>query len=337
MEIESGHHGQAGRTGALSVQDSSVSSWRAVVGNSNGISLLTRRPSSDAVLQETWPNIHNGHEVKHVDIDHSGVRFATCAKDGVVNVGSLDSGRVLFSAPDPLRNGIANSVRFIPSANDEALLVASSHGRIRRVRLEGSESLFLHGHGSEHVLRAVPMSADICASCSTDRTARINDARDPAGEGGGVVFKHPGWVYDVAVGANDSLVVSACRDSCAYLWDCRRPAEPLQVLGGFRLSVTCCDISENGRVIVAGSVDNSIRVWSDEGELLHHNIPSTIRTGGVSSVSLSRDRQLLLVTGFNGGYTFFDLAKEQRDRARMVTNAKRLPVVITDVVTPFLW
>ena len=113
-------------------------------------------------------------------------------------------------------------------------------------------------------------------SSSLDKTMRVWDTRTSVGPGsaadaggggagagaGAVVLRgHTAGVNSFAL-LSDSVVASAANDRSVRLWDLRHPAAPLATLLGHVSPVRCVVCDRRRRVLLSGSDDHSVRLWS---------------------------------------------------------------------------
>lgn len=108
---------------------------------------------------------------------------------------------------------------------------------------------------------------------------------------------HSSGIQSVAISANGEVIASGSWDNTVRVWDARtgeaigRPLEgqlirPLPP--GYSNSVTSVAISADGRTIVSGSSDNTVRLWNTQtGEPIGQPLECHIE--GITSVALSAD------------------------------------------------
>jgi WD40 repeat protein len=88
-------------------------------------------------------------------------------------------------------------------------------------------------------------------------------------------------------------VVTACQDSNLYLWE-QTSVDPLEyeevrIFEGHDGPVMACDVSDDGKHLVSGSKDDSIKVWALENALNLRTFEG--HEDWVISVNITRDRK----------------------------------------------
>jgi len=129
---------------------------------------------------------------------------------------------------------------------------------------------------------------------------------------------HGERVAAIAVNADSTMFATASWDKLVKLWALAgHTAEPVATLSGHSMGVQTCKFSANGQVLVTGSNDETVRVWSvPSGQVLHvltgHfreiNSVSVLGNAYIASASCNQEvkiwdmsgRLLKTLTGHNG-------------------------------------
>lgn len=122
----------------------------------------------------------------------------------------------------------------------------------------------------------------VALSSSLDKTMRVWDTRTGVGASTGpastastsatsstssasssavILRGHTAGVNSFAL-LSDSVLASAANDRSVRLWDLRHPAAPLATLHGHVSPVRCVVCDRRRRVLLSGSDDHSVRLWS---------------------------------------------------------------------------
>jgi WD40 repeat protein len=102
---------------------------------------------------------------------------------------------------------------------------------------------------------------------------------------------HTGWVFDCAVSADSSVIISASADQTLKVWDGATGAERLTLFGHTRY-VTSCAVSADGRVIVSASDDHTLMVWDAISEA--ERLTLFGHTDGVNGCAVSADGRVIV-------------------------------------------
>jgi WD repeat and SOF domain-containing protein 1 len=152
---------------------------------------------------------------------------------------------------------------------------------------------FVWGDDTVTHCRFNKVEADLVACCMTDRGVFIYDTRTKAA--------HSKIVMEMCCSSvswspmDPNVFVAGSDDWNCYLFDLRLPGRPRNVFQGHIHPVTSVDFCPTGTHFVAGSQDNTVRVWeltqttkSTSQELFH-----TKRMAKVFSVKWSLDNQYI--------------------------------------------
>lgn len=154
-------------------------------------------------------------------------------------------------------------------------------------------------------LQPSPDGTILAVSCQNS-TVRFIDAA--TGKSVANPLEHPDWVFTARFSPDGARLLTACRDGSARTWDWRA-AKVLAVLnhsdqvwgGGvsYRDDVSCAEFTPDGRLIVTGSLDKSVRVW--DSQTGRPAAPPIRLDQRINAVEMSPNGQAVLVGGVFGG------------------------------------
>jgi WD40 repeat protein len=159
---------------------------------------------------------------------------------------------------------------------DGSFIVSAAYERVLKVwdAKTWRERLTLSGHAGWISSCAVSPDGSFIVSASHDRTVRIWDAA--TGDLRRVLAGHTDGVTDCAVSPDGSFLVSASLDGALRVWDTQSGSRrhvlavrwmeeddaPLRpVSPGHWAAVHACAVSPDGRLIVSGSSDQTLKIW----------------------------------------------------------------------------
>jgi WD40 repeat protein len=309
------------------------------VGDSNGNIYLWN--ISTTQLLDTF----SGHKgwVWSVAFSPDGKTLASGSTDGCVRLWDVQSGRCLQVLTD--HECCVWSVAY--SADGQQLVSGSEDKTVRLWNLQGQCLRILQGHTQSVYSVHFAPDQQTLASSSNDATIRIWDVS--SGNCLRVLQGHTSGVMCVRYSPDGQLLASGCRDGSIRLWsdylshdrhpkpDSINPSAKL--LHGHTDFVWNIAFSPDGRFLVSGSRDGTLRLWNvQDGRSIHvfeghkHDVYGlaisgdsqslvsagkdqtarlwhlqsgrnlkTLRghTGGIHSLSLSSDDQILASSGQN--------------------------------------
>jgi WD40 repeat protein/transcriptional regulator with XRE-family HTH domain len=309
------------------------------VGDSNGNIYLWN--ISTTQLLGTFEG-HKGW-VWSVAFSPDGRMLASGSTDSSVRVWDVESGRCLQVLTD--HAGCVWSVSF--SADGQQLASGSDDKTVRLWNLQGQCLRVLKGHTQSVYSVHFATDQQTLASSSNDATVRIWDVSN--GHCLSVLQGHTSGVQCVRYSPDAQLLASGCRDGSIRLWsnylshDQHPKPHPInssaKLLHGHTDFVWDIAFSPDGRLLVSGGRDGTLRLWNvQDGQSIHvleghkHDVyglaisadsqllvsagkDQTVRlwhlqsgrnlktlrghTGGIHSLSLSSDDQILASSGQN--------------------------------------
>ena len=236
------------------------------------------RPGS----QQTPIRLDADRPLTSVAFSHNGDRIAAAGLDGQIVEWDVASGRrTLLEKRD---DAAVTAIAFAP--NDDRLASVSVSGTLRMWRADDSQAweakpaAALHGdvRSTEQILDDYPDALGAVAF-SPDGLKVATGGADWTVGGGAVGFVQL-WnsadgadaglslkvglgVMDIAFNPidNDDLVVASFDPYQVQLWNTRLPDAPRYAFPGHESQVVSVAVSKDGRRIVSGSADGSVRIW----------------------------------------------------------------------------
>jgi eukaryotic-like serine/threonine-protein kinase len=135
---------------------------------------------------------------------------------------------------------------------------AAALSAFQDIRAADIELAVLSGHGDTVISAAYSPDGTRIVSSSSDRTARIWDAR--SGVQLAVLSGHGDVVNTAAYSPDGTRIVTASNDKTVRIWDAHTGA-PLTVLRGHEDSVESARYSPDGTRIVTASDDKTVGIW----------------------------------------------------------------------------
>ena len=231
-----------------------------------------------------------GHdvEIRALAVTVDGARLASADTNGVVRAWDGRSGGPLWKA-----TSLGKLVRDLAFLPDGRLLVAADDGGIRLLGLAGEPIGRLEGHVAAVNALVISRDGRRAWSAGYDRSIREWDlgTLGPARE----VARLGQPVNDLALAPDESFLVAACSDRQAWHVSLATPAEPPRPVATHVREVTAVALSADGRTLVSGSRDESLRVSdvatgralavADKGVGAVHGIAVSAGDGRIWSVS----------------------------------------------------
>ncbi len=263
--------------------------------SSNGNQLVSG--SKDKTLRlwsidNTVGPLSEGHSkpVNSIAISSNGCQFASGSDDKSVRIWNMDG------TTERVLRDHTNSVSSVAYSSDGSKLASASFDTsIRLFNTETQAQIVIRGHKDSVIRVSFSPHANQLVSCSADRTVGLWDLNacdhgspphflplaDAKGEG--AVANEP--MNSVAFSPDGQWIGLGYHDGSLRLRDLHGEASPM-IYQGHTNEISCVAFSANGRALVTGSLDKTLRLW----EL---GIPLSMGIGhhdeGVNSVSFSPD------------------------------------------------
>ncbi|KAL4233353.1 hypothetical protein ACF0H5_008035 [Mactra antiquata] len=123
---------------------------------------------------------------------------------------------------------------------------------------------------------------NLLVSGSYDGTIRVWNLR--TGKCNKTIFAHDGPIW--AITRHNEVLVSVSQDKTAKVWDISRCLQ-INTLLGHTAAIFAVDMSEDGKLVITGSADKSVKIWNIEtGKCLRWI--SVSQTTSIMSVSYSK-------------------------------------------------
>jgi WD40 repeat protein/tRNA A-37 threonylcarbamoyl transferase component Bud32 len=234
--------------------------------------------------------------------------LVTGARDGTVRIWEAGTGQ--FCTTFRCEAGV-QELSLLPGGK-QLLVITSREAQVWSLKVQAAQGkLFVKGKSGVAGLAAVDFDpAGTClAVVGQDEVIRIWDVATQT-----IVQNltgHTGRCTAVAYGpAGTDLLVSGGEDCKVLLWSLRqeKPRQPV-VLAGHDDAVTCVAVTPDGKWVLSGSLDGTVRLWDSGGGKPVHKFDTG--RGQVHTLALSGDGQRLVTGGQGGVLCVWDL-KERR-------------------------
>jgi serine/threonine protein kinase len=269
----------------------------AVAATPDGPTLVTAGDDSrlrlwqPATLQEVKTFLADLGAVEQLVIAPNGKRAATCA----IRLTTAEMGVQLWDlatgAEQRRLRGPADNIRCVAIAPDSKAIVAGSDDGMVWLWTSdtgGPKTVCMRGHAGS-VTGVAFVSADSLLTAGTDGTVRQWELK--TGKSKGTIPAGVGPLVALAYGGKRLAVAG---DSLAL----RMPTGQFVKLEGHDGPVLCCAISADGRLLVSGGADRTVRVWSTEEGTTVTTFPG--HTGPVRAVAIDPGCQAIFSGGEDG-------------------------------------
>jgi WD40 repeat protein/uncharacterized caspase-like protein len=200
-----------------------------------------------------------------VALSSDGKLIAAGGGDNAIKLWDAGTGRELFTL-----TGHRKSIRDLAFSPDNKLLASAGQDADIKVWsvATGQEMTTLTAHSGGVIALAISSDGKKLASGSQDRTILIWDIE--SGEPDAAYTGHQEWVNAVAFSPDGKKLASGSVDGEIRIWEVlmRGPQgepqmiqRPLQTLAGHRGSVNSLTFNSDGKLLVSGSSDASMKLW----------------------------------------------------------------------------
>jgi WD40 repeat protein len=226
--------------------------------------------------------------------------LVTGSWDNLVRVWELASKRLLKSfRPN-------ETICYLTVSADSKTIAAAGGGFVRSmIHLWDAATLKKKGHIGYHdsQIGALAFSADgrWLASGSADSSARLWDR--PSGENRGILT-HRGWIHGLDF-SPDSRTLAVAAGRTVHLWNIDPKISLDTIVKGFQKTVNSVRFTPDGRQIIAGSKDGSVRLW--DRALKRITQVYRWKIGHVAAIAIAPDGLTAAAGGEHGDILIWDL------------------------------
>jgi len=235
------------------------------------------------------------HSVDGAVFTPDGTAVLTASRDRTVKLWDTDFGEDGSPEPVPIAEYLGSS----PFADidhhwhENQFATAGHELELWDVNRTKPVQTFTWGDETLTAVRFNKVETHLCAAAMLDRGVCIYDTRMKTG--------HSKLIMSMTCNSlawspmDPNMFVAGCDDWNCYLFDIRIPARPRSVFQGAVKPINSVDFSPTGRKFVAGSADQTVRIWSvdqtqkSNSEEMYH----TKRMARVQSVRWSLDNNYI--------------------------------------------
>merc|ERR1719282_393933 len=198
--------------------------------------------------------------VRSLQVMQGGRVAVSGGSDGLLKLWNLEAQQCLQTNGPP-NDDPRHSTHSLAVDEQQDTLISSHSGMHHLLRwnietMQCFESFV--GHDDDIYAIHTENHSSLLVSGSKDRSLRVWDTRIPDKRCINTLRAHTGAVLDVKLRGN--RIVSASMDKTVRMWDIRQPQIPLATFEGHSADVHCVDF--NDRVVLSGSRDTSMKVWT---------------------------------------------------------------------------
>jgi WD40 repeat protein len=192
------------------------------------------------------------------------------------------------------------------SRDGKKALAGLDNGDVRMWQLEsGEEQLQIEGRGPDVLMVAFGPDDSYIFSGYTDGTVRLWNVENGRATGGFPMSEHTQGVSVMTVAPDGATLASGAWDANVMLWGRPEVGGLIHALVGHRAPVVSLAYSQDGRFVLSGSRDGTVRLWDVRGPTLLRRFwvgPLRGRGPGIDTVehvAIGPDHRLALSAAFD--------------------------------------
>ncbi|XP_041376182.1 WD repeat-containing protein 88-like [Gigantopelta aegis] len=270
--------------------------------------------SRSGSLRRSYDELHS-MEISEGRPSHDGTRFVTCGWDKMVKFWDTENGTCLWKLG---HGGVVMCCKLSHNGN----LVCSGSDFDNSVKITDTRTGdIVHNLKAfyKSTVTSCVFSFDDCKVISTsmDRTTKFFDLRSATNTislGG-----HINVISGCAITQNERNFATCSWDKSVQLWDIStgmyRANGPISLKGSHEGSISCCNFSSDGLMLVTGSFDNCIVVWDSDNHVTKLKLQG--HTNWVNDVKFTDDQKWLI-----------SCSKDKTVRMWNIEDSDKIPAVL---------
>jgi WD40 repeat protein len=181
-----------------------------------------------------------------------GQRVVSASADGTLKVWELASGRWLGT----FEGHTGRVTACAADLDDHSVVSASADGTVRRWSLDGDAVDIVHDEHGHPVTACTVTARGHLVLASADATLKV---RLRANQPLQTLRGHTGAIH--ACATTENYLISASEDRTVKIWLPQGLPIPFTTLLGHGEAVTACAVSPDGRHVISGARDGTLRIW----------------------------------------------------------------------------
>jgi WD40 repeat protein len=229
------------------------------------------------------------HGIRALVFHPDNTRFASAGEDGTIRLWRLPK------PPLPMAGHKAEVLSVVISASGAIAATASADHSVRLWNAVTGQALrTLSGH--QQIVSRVVIRADSAQVASGDAAGEVRFWNQATGAAEGVLGAHEGALQGISYGPSGRQLATVGADGLLKIWKLPLPAAV--TFAGNAEAVTATAITSDGKWVVTGGADKTVRIYDATTSLQARSLPGV--PDAVSSVAFSGDDVLTVVGTTNG-------------------------------------